>query len=736
MTVYGTLLDVHTDAVGEPLTADAIATATTIAVVDATTFREEGGLLKIGQDVYTYTAIDPDLNIVTLASGLLRAVATDDLVEVYPTTLVKRAFVDTGIGGDAEGVWATVPQSMVLTLPDGLRYEGQRETVLLTERGPGELIISDVQAAANVAASTVLPEGSVDTHLLQVGVTGNLVQDPDFTSNFWQPPRKFTIAGPDAVYTDSNFIRNTGTTELNAPEDGGDQYDWTWWLTDVVPVDPGRTVRVKVLTRRDAASIVGTVGPQTARARVRVVFYKADKDTATSVFPYFTSLVLATDIVADTWALIQQSSLVPEGYTYFKAGVQVTGTTAGNVDFIKPEVQIIWNQVQSGDYVRGETGWNLEGGITQFPSVNVLDTIGAGTISARSITINGQDLETEYLSPLPLGVVAFDQSSSGVSTAAISTPETKLFEFSSPMLALRLYRIVFEGHVQGSVGNDTFDFCLRRTLDGTTPTVTSPAMRTWRVAIPASSPSTAIQLEKIYSPASDIPNIRFSFSVVRAFGTGTVFVHNTDPNRYPVMYVEDVGLYGPAAIAGTLSQTSGVVQPAPKVTTTGVWWATWGRSFREAAGTTLTGDPADLYQGTPYYASDWGNSRSLFGFDYAAIQTALSGATINWVKLVYRTKDVYEYPPYCTVSVASHTYTTKPSTWSAASVTTGRANFSGRQMGATYTDTLPVAIGNEFKAGTTRGLGFGPGLTGTDFGSMYGAITSTDRPRLQINYTK
>lgn len=258
----------------------------------------------------------------------------------------------------------------------------------------------------------------------------------------------------------------------------------------------------------------------------------------------------------------------------------------------------------------------------------------------------------------------------------------------------------------------------------------------------AATPSTAFWLEKIYSPAADYGVVRFAISLVRAAGTGNAFIFNTQPERAPFFYVEDVGLYGPAAVTGTLSQTSGVVQAAAKVTTTRTWYATWGRSFREAAGTTLTGDPDDLYQGVPYYSSDYGNSRSLFGFDYAAIQTALTGATVNWIKVIYRVKDAYEYSPFTTVSVASHNYTSKPTTWAAANVVTGRGNFTGQHIGGVYSNTLPLAVASEFKAGTTRGLGFGPGLASTDFGFMYGMLASDgvslslDRPRVQINYTK
>ena len=116
------------------------AAATGLPITDGRTFDENGGMVRLGSNIYTYTAVTD--NVLTLAGGLAQAASTDDLVEIYPPATVKRALVD--LGDDNEAIWAMVPQTLVTTLADGLRYDGQRESVALEERSPGEIYLADV----------------------------------------------------------------------------------------------------------------------------------------------------------------------------------------------------------------------------------------------------------------------------------------------------------------------------------------------------------------------------------------------------------------------------------------------------------------------------------------------------------------------------------------------------------------------------------------------------------------
>jgi hypothetical protein len=169
---YGEVVDVQTANVGEWLTADAILGATTLFVTDASTFPEAPGSILLGSTVYAYTARDTVLNSLTLSSGLASAALTDDRVEIYPLAPVKRALVDFGVPG-SEAVTAIVPHSMKDVLSDGMRAEGEREVVLVTERTTGELYVADLSAApATVESQAISGDGYAPTSSPTPVVTG------------------------------------------------------------------------------------------------------------------------------------------------------------------------------------------------------------------------------------------------------------------------------------------------------------------------------------------------------------------------------------------------------------------------------------------------------------------------------------------------------------------------------------------------------------------------------------
>jgi hypothetical protein len=68
-------------------------------------------------------------------------------------------------------------------------------------------------------------------------------------------------------------------------------------------------------------------------------------------------------------------------------------------------------------------------------------------------------------------------------------------------------------------------------------------------------------------------------------------------------------------------------------------------------------------------------------------------------------------------------------------VTSNRVSHAASKPGQTYTSDLGVTVGGEFKAGTTKGIEFGPGpSTSTTYaGSAHGS--GPYRPALVITYT-
>lgn len=588
--------------------------------------------------------------------------------------------------------------------------------------------------------------GDINPDRLTVGVVANLVQDPQAKTALRTPPAEWwSIQGPDTVYPESNYFRSAGHANGSLPvvPGLGGVSDSTWILTNRIAVDPGRTVRVGAFVRADAAACVS---PQLARLRVR--FTKDDGITSPPLTQdYIAELALSTDVVPGEWTPLERSITVPEGYSGVEACLQSTYQTAGNIDFIKPEVQVLWSRVQSVNYIEGKRAWALDDETTQFEDVNVLGELGADTVSARAVTIGGLDLETEYLTPLPLGGVAFDSNASGSHAGNTSgTDELRLFEYAfGPSVTGRLYKATIHGHFQGAA-NDAYDFRVRYTMDGSIPSYTSllhpGSLQRFNLG-----PGSTHFLIVFFFALNSADRVRQMLTVQRAIGTGAGFAYLTDPSRRLEWAIEDLGLYTNAALAGTLSQkkTGGgtVAEPSPPppapdppTTYTKTFYATWTRSYDSDNGTRQGDDGPDLYQG--YISGTHGNTRSLAGFDYAAIQSFLSGATVKSCKLTYRVAHAWGGAGI-TVGIGTHNYTSKPGSWSGSSVTERRISKSGQKEGSTYTHELGTGIGNEFKSGSTRGVSFGPAPSNSAsayYGWMYGGTSSGSRPKLTIVCTK
>lgn len=181
--------------------------------------------------------------------------------------------------------------------------------------------------------------------------------------------------------------------------------------------------------------------------------------------------------------------------------------------------------------------------------------------------------------------------------------------------------------------------------------------------------------------------------------------------------------------------------PAPKpppptqtytyVEYTKTYYATWSRTY-EGSGATTWDDSAYCYQG--YFDGNRGLTRSLVGFNYNAIKADLAGATIKSCKFTARNEHWY-YNAGGTAYLGTHTYASKPSTWSGGSVAENRLHTSWG-LGATKTVELGVTIGNEFKAGTTKGVAFGPPPYGLSYYGYFRGATQSGKPYLTITYVK
>lgn len=195
---------------------------------------------------------------------------------------------------------------------------------------------------------------------------------------------------------------------------------------------------------------------------------------------------------------------------------------------------------------------------------------------------------------------------------------------------------------------------------------------------------------------------------------------------------------------GTVKQYSPVTPAAPTVsnptptpqpvTHQGTWTAQWGQAYR-ASGAQTGGNNTYLYQGNG--DSFNGRQRSLIGFDYASIQSALSGANVTGVRL-YLTVAHTWWNSGGTFWFGLHNNTSKPGTWGG---TIGRDFVTSNHVPKTGTlwINLSTEFGSRFRDGSAKGITLqAPSDDRTYYGYAYGGpgTNSGQMPVLQITYVK
>lgn len=397
--------------------------------------------------------------------------------------------------------------------------------------------------------------------------------------------------------------------------------------------------------------------------------------------------------------------------------------------------KLVRTEIHSANYVQGVTGWRIaEDGGTQFQTASVIGDLGADNISADSLTLDGQDV-ADTLAAIPTGLKtysSFPNAGTTADTDSIGGTETIVMEFAFPdVFADHYYMFVWGCHIVKTVDTDRFRIRFRYTTNGTTPTLSSSIMDHSSHDLLADS-----SRSWFYSPASnDYDLVRVAVTLQRLAGTGTAVMNTTDPNYGSYLAIVDLGLDSNVVMdtGSQLSVSGGSPEPAKTTTYKRTFRATWSRSY-DGDGSTRSPDTEDCYQG--YYGSIHGRQRSLVGFDYAAIQSALSGATVLSVKLTFKVK-YRAWSDGLDVVVSVHDYTSKPGTWSGARVDENEASRNNCNQGSTYTVDLS-AHGNDFKTGGVTGVGFGPGASNAHaiYGRIHGVDAGTSRPYLTITYRK
>lgn len=163
------------------------------------------------------------------------------------------------------------------------------------------------------------------------------------------------------------------------------------------------------------------------------------------------------------------------------------------------------------------------------------------------------------------------------------------------------------------------------------------------------------------------------------------------------------------------------------------YYATWHGNYAED-NSAFSSDFG--FQGD--FGSSHGDTKTLYGFNYKAIQHDLAGAEIIAVTFTLENYHWHDGGKSGTAYMSTHNYTSKPSTWSGSRVYERRytvPNWAAHQYRTIR--ILPNTVGVEFQNGTTTGLGLGPaGSSDKKYAGEFATSQSGARPMLTITYKR
>lgn len=159
------------------------------------------------------------------------------------------------------------------------------------------------------------------------------------------------------------------------------------------------------------------------------------------------------------------------------------------------------------------------------------------------------------------------------------------------------------------------------------------------------------------------------------------------------------------------------------------FYSTWHANYNE---------DNSYFSSVRAWQGDWGNFRgdmkALWGFNSAAIMAALAGAEI--VSVTFTVENYNWKGSSGTMKLATHNYSSRPTTWSSSHVVERRYTVPNWAEDAYRTvRLLPNTVGVEFQNGTTKGIGIGPaGSSDKVYAGEFATSESGAHPVLIFTY--
>lgn len=185
-----------------------------------------------------------------------------------------------------------------------------------------------------------------------------------------------------------------------------------------------------------------------------------------------------------------------------------------------------------------------------------------------------------------------------------------------------------------------------------------------------------------------------------------------------------------ASVNGTTSSPSA---PPAGSTYTLSYAAQWSRTYNYNGHSEY-----DSWFGSTCYQGQYGggNLRSLIGFNWAQIQSDMSGATGFSGASIKLTYNHWYWNKGGTAIIGTHSNGSAPSSF--VNTNTNRWQSGGWTAGLTRTVQMGSGVCQEFGNGTSTGIAIGPGLSSdlNYYGSAYGAGSGVYTPILTLTFVK
>lgn len=386
------------------------------------------------------------------------------------------------------------------------------------------------------------------------------------------------------------------------------------------------------------------------------------------------------------------------------------------------------------------SGWRIErSGAATFRDITIgnvnytVDENGNAafndlTVNDTDITIGGQQLITDVITPLPTGIFALNLLPND---SAVFAGTPVLFgKIILPVIdPTRQYKVGIVGRIDANTGSPNYlniQCYVAINQDATTAdSLLFEIQEGGRSTVNTDWAFTAMHCFNNTTSPGDA--MHFSFFLSAPSGTSPKY----QGTNYGRIWLEDAGLAVPY---GTFDTATGTTPPQQY---TKVYNATWSRSW-DNAGASVHSTNGELVQG--YYDSSTGNRLSWIGFPFSQIQSDLSGATVKKVEL-YLYYDHWYNNSGGTAVIGFHnsTATSAPS-FNGALDNQNELQVSG--WGINVSKYVNISTAGAFtldgwRTGAHTGivLGPGPSTSHTYYGKARGN-TETHEPALRITYTK